>query len=130
MKYRYGIVDRNSSSEFLSLDGEWEIKQHSRPEEAEIGEELDGRIPVPSSVQMHGYDRLQYLNCRYPPSFAFLLTFRMKTLRGITASVFRLRKRIGRTICTLKGWTAFTTSISTKNLSAIPKYPTQQVRFA
>jgi len=66
VKYRYGIVDRNSSSEFLSLDGEWEIKQHSRPEEVEMGEALDGRIPVPSSVQMHGYDRLQYLNCRYP----------------------------------------------------------------
>lgn len=66
VKYRYGIVDRNSSSEFLSLNGEWQIKQHSRPEEVDIGEGLDEVIPVPASVQMHGYDQLQYLNCRYP----------------------------------------------------------------
>jgi beta-galactosidase len=66
VKYRYGIVDRNSSSEFLSLDGEWPIKQHARPEEVDINEGLEEVIPVPASVQMHGYDRLQYLNCRYP----------------------------------------------------------------
>ena len=66
VKYSYGIVDRNSSSEFLSLDGEWQIKQHARPEDVNINEGLEAVIPVPASVQMHGYDRLQYLNCRYP----------------------------------------------------------------
>lgn len=66
VKYRYGIVDRRSSSEFISLDGEWQIKAHSRPEEVDVNEELFDVIPVPASVQMHGYDQLQYLNCRYP----------------------------------------------------------------
>ena len=66
VKYRYGIVDRRSSSEFISLDGEWLIKQHSRPEEVDVNEPLFDVIPVPASVQMHGYDQLQYLNCRYP----------------------------------------------------------------
>ena len=66
VKYRYGIVDRNASSEFISLDGEWQIKQHSRPEEVDINEALFDGIPVPASVQMHGYDQLQYLNCRFP----------------------------------------------------------------
>lgn len=28
VKYRYGIIDRKSSSRFISLDGKWEIKQH------------------------------------------------------------------------------------------------------
>ena len=28
VKYHYGIIDRKSSSRFISLDGEWDIKQH------------------------------------------------------------------------------------------------------
>ena len=59
-------MDRRSSSEFISLDGEWQIKAHSRPDEVDINETLFDVIPVPASVQMHGYDQLQYLNCRYP----------------------------------------------------------------
>ena len=66
VKYRYGIVDRQSSSEFFSLDGTWEIKQHACPEEVDIDEVLVDVVPVPASLQMHGYDQLQYLNCRYP----------------------------------------------------------------
>ena len=63
---KFGIVDRNSSSRFLLLDGIWQIKQHSRVDEVEIKENLTDIIPVPSCVQMHGYDHIQYINTRYP----------------------------------------------------------------
>ena len=62
----YGIQDRATSSRFTSLDGEWRIKAHSVVSDFDISEELDGVIPVPSCVQMHGYDRIQYINTRYP----------------------------------------------------------------
>lgn len=65
-KYRYGIVERTSSSEFISLNGKWEIKQHEHMEEYDINESLCDTIPVPSCVQLHGYDRVQYINTRYP----------------------------------------------------------------
>lgn len=66
VKTRYGIVDRTKSSRFTSLDGAWQIKQHENVGKADINEELTGEIPVPSCVQMHGYDRPQYINTRYP----------------------------------------------------------------
>jgi len=64
--YKYGIVDRNSSSRFISLDGEWLIEQHDSLDDVDINEQLSKTIPVPSCVQMHGFDRIQYLNTRYP----------------------------------------------------------------
>ena len=66
VKKIYGITDRRASSRFLSLDGVWQIGEHSCPEAVEIDEILEKTIPVPSCVQMHGYDRIQYLNSRYP----------------------------------------------------------------
>ena len=63
---RLGIQDRTTSSRFLSLDGMWQIKQHDHVEDFDINETLDREIPVPSCVQMHGYDHIQYLNTRYP----------------------------------------------------------------
>ncbi len=66
VKTKYGIIDRFSSSEFMSLDGEWQIKQHSNVQEADINEVIENTIPVPSCVQMHGYDHIQYLNTRFP----------------------------------------------------------------
>ena len=62
----HGIIDRRSSSRFLSLDGTWLIKQHDCPEAVALSEEMTETIPVPSCVQMHGYDRIQYLNSRFP----------------------------------------------------------------
>ncbi|MBR2375197.1 MAG: hypothetical protein IKA88_02795 [Clostridia bacterium] len=62
----YGIVDRKTSSRFIDLDGVWKIKQHARIEAVELAEELTEEIPVPSCVQMHGYDQLQYTNMPYP----------------------------------------------------------------
>ncbi len=66
VKEKYGIIDRSSSSEFISLDGIWKIKQLSRPENVELNEELTEEIDVPSCVQMKNYDGLQYINCRFP----------------------------------------------------------------
>ena len=63
---RYGIVDRRSSSRFLSLDGIWQIRPHAHVEDFCPNEILTNVIPVPSCVQMHGYDQIQYLNTRYP----------------------------------------------------------------
>ena len=63
---RFGIQDRTSSSRFLSLDGIWQIKMHDHVEDFKLDETLEKDIPVPSCVQMHGYDQIQYLNVRYP----------------------------------------------------------------
>lgn len=71
VKTRYGIVDRTASSRFFSLDGIWKIKQHRNVEEVSVNESLEGEIPVPACVQMHGYDQIQYINCRYPIPFLF-----------------------------------------------------------
>lgn len=66
IKNKFGIIDRTSSSRFLSLDGVWQIKQHNHVEDFDVNESLENSIPVPSCVQMHGYDHIQYLNTRYP----------------------------------------------------------------
>ena len=66
VKKKFGIIDRRSSSRFISLDGVWQIKQHCNISEMVLDEELKEEIPVPSCVQMYGYDHIQYLNCRYP----------------------------------------------------------------
>lgn len=63
---KYGIQDRTSSSRFFSLDGTWQIKQVAHVEDFDLYEELPDEIPVPSCVQMHGYDHIQYINKRYP----------------------------------------------------------------
>ncbi len=62
----YGIVDRCSSSRFTSLDGIWQIKQHDHIDDFDLNESLAAAIPVPSCVQMHGYDHIQYINVQYP----------------------------------------------------------------
>ncbi len=66
IKTKYGIQDRTSSSRFFSLDGTWQIKQHSHVEDFDLCETLPDEIPVPSCVQMYGYDHIQYINKRYP----------------------------------------------------------------
>lgn len=62
----FGIVDRRSSSRFLSLDGIWQIKALEHIEDFCLEDRLAASIPVPSCVQMHGYDQIQYLNFRFP----------------------------------------------------------------
>ena len=63
---RHKIQNRNASSRFRLLDGTWQIKALNGVEEFSIAEKLTSEIPVPSCVQMHGYDQIQYLNFRYP----------------------------------------------------------------
>lgn len=62
----HGILDRTKSNRLISLDGEWEFKAHEDIAEVELSEKLTDKIPVPSCVQMHGYDKIQYINSRYP----------------------------------------------------------------
>ena len=66
VKTKHSILDRTSSSRFKSLDGVWQIKQLDHVEDFDVNEMLGESIPVPSCVQMHGYDNIQYLNIRYP----------------------------------------------------------------
>ena len=92
--YKYGIVDRSTSSRFFSLSGEWQVKRLSAVSEFMLDEELSGTIPVPSCVQMHGLDKIQYLNHRYPipvipdyipeenPCWHYRRTFSLKKLSG------------------------------------------------
>lgn len=63
---KHGILDRTTSSRFTSLDGVWQIKQLEHVEDFDINDVLGAAIPVPSCVQLHGYDKIQYLNSRYP----------------------------------------------------------------
>lgn len=64
--FSYGILDRKKSNGFLSLNGEWDFKAHEDIADVEVDEELREKIPVPGCVQMYGYDRIQYINTRYP----------------------------------------------------------------
>lgn len=63
---RFGIINRETSSRFLSLDGVWKIKQHKNVKYVDLKEDLDKEIPVPSCVQMHGFDQIMYLNTAFP----------------------------------------------------------------
>lgn len=67
--FKDGIIDREKSNRFVSLDGVWKIGACQRLQDADIGAILHREIPVPSCVQMHGYDRIQYINSRYPFPF-------------------------------------------------------------
>lgn len=64
--FKHKIIDRSASKRFIGLDGEWYIKEYKSPENVNISERLTKKIPVPSCVQMHGYDQIQYINARYP----------------------------------------------------------------
>ena len=69
-RYVRGVIDKTSSSEVLLLNGEWAFKAHEKYQDmVDINEPLPDRIPVPSCVQCHGYDHIQYLNVAYPFPF-------------------------------------------------------------
>ncbi len=94
IRTKHSILDRTSSSRFTSLDGMWQIKQLDHVEDFDINEMLGDSIPVPSCVQMHGYDHIQYLNIRYPfpvmlphlpydnPCWHYRRTFNLKKQKG------------------------------------------------
>ncbi len=94
VRTKHSILDRTSSSRFTSLDGVWQIKQLHHVDDFDVNEKLDEAIPVPSCVQMHGYDHIQYLNTRYPfpvmlphlpyenPCWHYRRTFNLKKRAG------------------------------------------------
>ncbi len=66
----YGIIDKTKSNKFISLNGEWEFKEHKIFTDLKsIDDKLDTTIDVPSCVQMKGYDYIQYTNYTYPFSY-------------------------------------------------------------
>ena len=65
-RFRNKILDRNASQRFISLNGIWSIKAHKNLNSVNLNERLTETISVPSCVQIHGYDCVQYINARYP----------------------------------------------------------------
>ena len=63
------ILNRRATNRFISLDGEWSVKEYSCLDEVDITIAPNEKITVPSCVQLHGYDKIQYINCRYPFPF-------------------------------------------------------------
>lgn len=94
IKTNKGVVEKRASSEFLSLDGEWQIAEHKCLCGFDVNEKLTKTIPVPSCVQMHGFDGIQYINSRYPfpfdppfvpkenPTYHYRRTFNVDDLDG------------------------------------------------
>ncbi len=64
-----GIIKKQSSDRFISLDGIWNVKEFSCPEDVNIFHEFNRTIQVPSCVQLQGYDQIQYINHCYPFPF-------------------------------------------------------------
>ncbi len=60
------ILDRSASDRYLSLDGIWKIREYDMPEAVDLHTAPQQDIPVPACVQMHGFDRIQYINTDYP----------------------------------------------------------------
>lgn len=66
--YAHHIVNRKTSSRFISLDGKWMVSAYPCPI-VDLDVEPTDKIVVPSCLQLHGYDQIQYLNSRYPFPF-------------------------------------------------------------
>lgn len=66
------FADRRKSGRYLDLGGEWGITAYESfydvPDDF-YDRECAAKIPVPSCVQIHGYDQLAYINIRYPIPF-------------------------------------------------------------
>jgi beta-galactosidase len=68
--------DRDHSERMLALSGVWQFKYYESPydiPQRAVSPNFDrsdfGRIPVPSVWQMHGHDKHQYTNIKYPFPF-------------------------------------------------------------
>ena len=63
--------NREDSQRFVSLNGIWKIQEYDTVYDAEefYKNTPEKEIPVPSCVQLHGYDIPQYTNQNFP--FAF-----------------------------------------------------------
>lgn len=63
------FADRENSSRFELLNGEWDFRYYDSIIDMEddfISVPFDRKIPVPSNWQLHGYDKPQYTNVCYP----------------------------------------------------------------
>ena len=68
--FKNGIIDKDSSSEYISLNGNWDFGVHgSISEVTDLHCSLNDQIDVPSCVQCRGYDYYQYTNHIYPFPF-------------------------------------------------------------
>ena len=66
------FAERISSSRFLDLNGAWRVRKYDcifDVLETFYEEEPKDEIPVPSCLQLHGYDAIQYVNVPYPFPF-------------------------------------------------------------
>lgn len=68
----YALQDKDESSRVQLLNGTWDFRYYENPFELEdfttpayLYNNYDS-IPVPSCIQMHGYDRHQYTNVNFP----------------------------------------------------------------
>ncbi len=68
----YALQDKADSSRVQLLNGTWDFRYYENPFELEDFTTPDylytnyDTIPVPSCIQMHGYDRHQYTNVNFP----------------------------------------------------------------
>ena len=87
-RYRFGATLKESSSEVISLNGTWGFQAYDKYQDLpdSIPEPSDS-IPVPSCVQCHGYDHIQYLNVAYPFPYN-------PPHIGIDDPLFHYRKRV------------------------------------
>ena len=70
--YYHGALIKESSSEVISLNGEWNFKAYKKYQDFESLDypfKKKEKIDVPSCVQCRGYDVIQYLNILYPFPF-------------------------------------------------------------
>lgn len=89
--------ERRTSAQYLDLNGVWKIREYESV--MDVADDFyltapEREIPVPSCVQMHGYDRLQYTNVNYPfpfnppfvpninPAYHYSRSFTLKATEG------------------------------------------------
>lgn len=94
------VAEREASSRFLLLNGNWKFRYYASYEDVEEQDilcfcEADmPEIPVPSCWQNHGYDMHQYTNIRYPIPFDPPYVPAMNPC-GLYHRVFRYKKQEG-----------------------------------
>ena len=67
---QYPFADREESSVFELLNGEWDFKFYKSFREISdrqlLQADFENKIDVPSCIQMRGFDFPQYVNVQYP----------------------------------------------------------------
>lgn len=88
------FLHRKHSARVTMLDGEWQFADYARLCDVDLRDPCPDTIPVPSCVQMYGYDRHLYSGARYPipmdmprvplqnPAFRYRRTFSIAPKKG------------------------------------------------